>query len=325
MDDTRRFLRYVTPGLVFLVLVRLYCWILKPNAPWGNLLGGSDSAAQLIAVLAAAGGIGFVIQSLHHALLWQLYEPMPSWWAMFDDQRPLLQTAVTRGLLVVEPTPRRLKSRFVAATLTTVILEMNRTDEKVKKAVHRVDRLWDLLHSVGAGMVASFLAFFAAMACAARADGNSGWWARIAFTLVGGLMFLFALANYKFLVRSTQAVTSAVLLSYLGSRSTRPLTVQCPVDKCWQVKWSRVVLSIANNPAASWRTGLRRLKTICRGVAAPVRSRARRIMGWARTLLAALLKTICCAAGRCIRSCARRITGWARRLLAAIMNGIGHP
>ena len=87
------------------------------------------------------------------------------------------------------------------------------------------------------------------------------------------MMFLFALANYQFLVRSTQAVTSAVLLSYLASRDNRPLTVQCPVDKCWQVKWSRAVLSIANSPATSWGTGVRCSKTIYRSVRQRMRSR----------------------------------------------------
>jgi hypothetical protein len=240
MNEAKRFLRYVTPGLVLLVLTYLYCWILKRGSTSSALAAIGDPASQLIAAIAGAGGVGFLLQSIHHGLLWHVYEVMPPSWAMFIDHQSVLRGACPQSL-VVAPEPA-LERRFVTATVCTVVLEMNRTDPNLEKAADRIDRLWDLLHSVGSVMIASFLAPFAAVVWTARTDGAySGWPECVAFAVLAALMFAVVLANYRFLVRSTQAITCGVLLSYLTSRTTR-LFVRCPVDEPWQAARVRKVV-----------------------------------------------------------------------------------
>jgi hypothetical protein len=70
MDEARRFLRYVTPGLTFAVQALLLLFIVNP--PWtldriGELK--KDTGAGLaFALFLASGGIGYLLSVVHHTL-----------------------------------------------------------------------------------------------------------------------------------------------------------------------------------------------------------------------------------------------------------------
>ena len=74
MDEARRFLRYVTPGLTFAVQALLLLFIVNP--PWtldriGELK--EDTGAGLaFALFLASGGLGYLFSVVHHRLHWSL-------------------------------------------------------------------------------------------------------------------------------------------------------------------------------------------------------------------------------------------------------------
>ena len=72
MDETRRFLRYVVPTLVFLTEVALLLLVTQKGCLLGGVSarlknGGAGFAALLLAV---AGGLGYLFSLAHHNLFW---------------------------------------------------------------------------------------------------------------------------------------------------------------------------------------------------------------------------------------------------------------
>lgn len=72
MDEARRFLRYVTPGLVFLVETLLLLWVLLPDWPEEQLRQIKKDAGLgfVLAAILGSGGLGFVFSIAHHWLHW---------------------------------------------------------------------------------------------------------------------------------------------------------------------------------------------------------------------------------------------------------------
>src|SRR5262245_5155057 len=110
MDDSKRFLRFVTPGLVFVLELALFLWLGLSDAEkerWKNLLYGptrslngqgkaeatvkgqdsqptpsvGESASgslekiltAVFTVVVASGGIGFLLSMVHHTFVGSLY------------------------------------------------------------------------------------------------------------------------------------------------------------------------------------------------------------------------------------------------------------
>lgn len=72
MDETRRFIRYVIPGLSFIFLVLLFMWLIIPD--WTiekikDLLTTKNIGIPISALLISTG-IGFIFGIIHHQTLW---------------------------------------------------------------------------------------------------------------------------------------------------------------------------------------------------------------------------------------------------------------
>jgi hypothetical protein len=72
MDEARRFLRYVIPGLVFLTETLILLWVIKPDVAYKILEGfkKESGVGLVIATLLVSGGVGFIFSVLHHFLHW---------------------------------------------------------------------------------------------------------------------------------------------------------------------------------------------------------------------------------------------------------------
>jgi hypothetical protein len=70
MDEARRFLRYVTPGLTFAVQALLLLFIVNPQWTLDRIgeLKKDAGAGLAFALFLASGGIGYLISVVHHTL-----------------------------------------------------------------------------------------------------------------------------------------------------------------------------------------------------------------------------------------------------------------
>jgi hypothetical protein len=73
MDDSRRFLRYVMPGLVFGVQVGGLLYIVYPDLVWKTIaeFSGSEknALAAVIASFLVSGALGYIFAAIHHEWL----------------------------------------------------------------------------------------------------------------------------------------------------------------------------------------------------------------------------------------------------------------
>src|SRR5262249_52013292 len=124
MDEARRFLRYLMPGVVFGTETALLLLIVLPG-PCLRLIGAVPKENGLflaVASILASGGVGFILSVIYHRLLWGLDLAL--------DYRPLMSRLVSAGILTLQvfgPTeieelpPDRKLNRQEAWVLLTAI------------------------------------------------------------------------------------------------------------------------------------------------------------------------------------------------------------
>lgn len=72
MDETRRFLRYVMPGVLYGVETLLLLWIIDPQ--WVQCIIANlfekDSLGAILGSVLAFGALGYIFATIHHELHW---------------------------------------------------------------------------------------------------------------------------------------------------------------------------------------------------------------------------------------------------------------
>jgi len=164
MDEARRFLRYVTPGIVFVIELAIYL-ILSQRAWTASQIQHllSINISVLIAFLLASGGIGFLLSVLYHTLSWCPRCPLlPA-----PDHREMLQQAEHANYLEIilqgqpeteEKLSKKLSKEGAWRVLTAMWHERVEASDRIKDACRRTDSLADLVHGAGTAFVGSVLA-----------------------------------------------------------------------------------------------------------------------------------------------------------------------
>jgi hypothetical protein len=72
MNEAKRIVRYVTPGLVFIIECVALLFVLRPDwtATTISTLGRDAGFLGLFASLLASGGVGAILGAWHHRLHW---------------------------------------------------------------------------------------------------------------------------------------------------------------------------------------------------------------------------------------------------------------
>lgn len=200
MDEARRFLRYVTPGLSFVALTILLLWMLVPDWTRNRMadLRGDAGIGVVIATLLGSGGIGFFFSVLHHSLHWRT-GPV--------DHRGLIARLRTRKVLYlvdaqtdkvfpIERNPTRFEAWSIVAALWHERVAKN---NKIKGAEPRASSLADLVHSTGTARVAAASAWLLAFAIPCSIDSLSFGWVRFLSTngIAFGLLCVHHVAYYR--------------------------------------------------------------------------------------------------------------------------------
>ena len=228
MEETKRFLRYVTPGLVLAVETTLLLYILFPDWTKENLNSmqtGVGFGGALVALL-ASGGIGFVLSGFQHTLHWCR-------WAGVVNHRPLIENLIeTRTIEIrdvqgLQIPPESLSREEAWVVITALWHERVGTCKKIEGATPYASSLTDLVHSTGTARVASLFALVIALitaACIAKMAFDWKSVTRFVITIVVGLVLLLVHhCNYRRTCSLAQQFVDETLADALAAEDKRPV------------------------------------------------------------------------------------------------------
>jgi hypothetical protein len=228
MDEARRFIRYVFPGLSSLFFFVLFCVLSNPSRVEGWLEkvsgDGAASIGAAIAVFVASGAIGYLVSVVHHLLYWSVYIRAPRC-GLFTDLRCTLTDAVARGELALidqangQAVTKDAVSRLSidgAWILVNSIWHFRKGEERgLELAEHRGTTLFDIMHGAGALLVGCASAAIVWAIVESRAD----WTCRSTLVLGCALLLCAALAyNLRLTARMATVVAGNILSNYFAER-----------------------------------------------------------------------------------------------------------
>lgn len=242
MDEARRFLRYVTPGIAFLVQVGLYWFLLdRPGAIAGaeELLNGGALGAGVTIFLASVG-IGFLLSTIHHALYWHV----PSQWLGPIDYREMLAAAAEGEPPILrfraanrdpflwspEDVRRNLSVEGAWRLVTRLWHQRGESIELIRSCLARNKSLFDIMHATGAARIGALTAPFLA-GCLKRPSSGpvSGHMLSAVFVLA----LLLSLSHFAAYVKTRQHAQSfleSALLEGLYANRQNEREVWCTIN-----------------------------------------------------------------------------------------------
>jgi len=96
MEEARRFLRYVIPGLLFFIEISLYLFFSAHRQFISALKELGKDLAFPVSLFLASGGIGFLLGVLYHSLYWT-----KGFRALVVTHLPLIKDCIGRDWLVL--------------------------------------------------------------------------------------------------------------------------------------------------------------------------------------------------------------------------------
>lgn len=229
MDDARRALRFVLPGLtcVFQLFALEHLLSSNGHSLWRQLwTDGANPLANVIAIVAGSGAVGFFLAAVYHSLRAglnhtdMLVEAVSSGILRLYYQDP----ANARDELSLSPEETSRLSRAQTWAIFTAIWHARlQVSPFLKEANARTDSLTNLVHSVGTLYVGTWLSavFLVLTRISVSISASSG---QVAFFALLAFLLLFQSVSL-FKVRSqAQSTIDMILLNDLrGHCGKRPL------------------------------------------------------------------------------------------------------
>jgi hypothetical protein len=159
MDDSRRILRYVMPGLVFAVQAGIFIYIVYPEKVWEQVeTSGKDGLGAALASVLVSGALGYICATLHHGWVRLCQHERLPWHDVGSNI--LDHSAFVRKLIKLGLYPARSDStgltRLDADSLAWKDWYCRVEDGTIAKAVEaKVESLSDQAHGFGAARVAA--------------------------------------------------------------------------------------------------------------------------------------------------------------------------
>lgn len=232
MDEARRFLRYVTPGLLYLTQAGILLALLVPHwtLPRLSEMNSEKGIGIVLATLLASGGVGFVFSTMHHAWHWRRRGTRM-------DHSQMIKYFVKEKAVVVNQLSKdqglkKLEGDMITKEhgwLVTTILwheRLGSEDKRIAGAEPRAIALTDLVHSLGTARVASVVASLTAFGSLLLMD------LRLSLDFADALRFVAAVTlsvvvfivqhqNYVRTARLARTVIDGVLHDVVMSSQTR--------------------------------------------------------------------------------------------------------
>lgn len=164
MPATYQFLRFVTPGLVFIIEVAIFLAVGHAGLGWTEWLwkrAASADVGDAITAFILSGGIGYLVSMVHHLFLYRVFGPDFSDLAeeISTSDSPTKRDPVPREASGLFRGKRKGISRSEGWRVVTVFWHSRReTWPTLKGATQRAETLADLMHGAGSSLAASLLA-----------------------------------------------------------------------------------------------------------------------------------------------------------------------
>lgn len=158
MDDVRPFLRYISPGLVFILEAWFLVLLIAPDQSIriAGAMGGDSSLGVAIGLIVASGGLGYVFSLIHHTDNWDRSEPTfnhaPSLNALRHSGALLVMELSANGELT--PVSGDLDKQAAWIVLTTYWHPTTADGKALQGVQARANSLVDIAHGAGAALVA---------------------------------------------------------------------------------------------------------------------------------------------------------------------------
>ncbi len=231
ISDAQRFLRYVTPGIVFFVEALFLLWILLPDWTVGrlNVFKEDKGLGVVFATLLASGGVGFIFSIIHHSL---------HWWtrgAGALDYSGLIERLRKHDLIALVdaktghsiPNDIKVDRENAWVIMTALWHQYLTTSEYLKSANPRATALSDMIHSTGTVRVAALFAWLFALGiavCVAELPTELGPIVRfILANVIAASLFWCLHRNWIRVTSLAQKLFEQVLHDALSKQTDKPL------------------------------------------------------------------------------------------------------
>jgi len=219
MEDPKRFFRYVIPGLVLMIEVSLYL-LFSTHRNFLNFLkacGGNSGFP--ISVFIVSGGIGFCLANLYHHIYWS---KCFRW--LVPDHRDLIKDVVIKrkwlelenrrdGKEFEKPNVEDLNKKEAWLISNALWYTKLETSKIIKGAEPAIDRLVDIMHSLGSMFIGSILAIpIWLFAHHELTDGFPSFWEYFRTISLMIIIIWVHLSHYRRLVRDFE-ITSDIIMS----------------------------------------------------------------------------------------------------------------
>jgi hypothetical protein len=210
MDEARRFLRYVVPGmtasleLLLLQAVSGLGW----SFPWKT--SEEISTGEVLLLFLTVGVVGYIFATTHHCLIWLVRGYGPNH----------LDFAKREGWLPEQALDDRRNRREAWQRFTAAWHERLGHSARLQGASPRVDSFTDLMHGAGASFVGSCIAGSVA-AFATRDTPHSILVVLLAVVFVA--LFLF---SYLLILDNCKEVVEIILKNQLVSENQEPCWIR---------------------------------------------------------------------------------------------------
>jgi low affinity Fe/Cu permease len=217
MAETKRFIRYVIPGLLFMAEFSLFLFLSNPHSFYDKVRELSNIGFPIM-VFVGSGGIGFLFSIFHHFLYWHVYIYLGKRPALCCDHREMLINAEKQSFLILhlqngtEIEANKLSTAGAWRVINAIWDRRKEASKEIKGSIESSTYLSDLMHSTGTALVACLVAVCLSIIILGSSlyEFSNHWW--IAYIISVAILIITHFFNYCMVVKHTQGVTNSLAL-----------------------------------------------------------------------------------------------------------------
>ena len=150
MNEAQRFLRYILPGLIFIVEFLGYL-LISGNLTFGELRAWvkttDNTTGIVIGAFLGSGAIGFLLSVLHYRIFWIFDKTGVNHCSIFEIAESRKWLKLVHADERREVRAAELTKRGAYRVVTTYLIRRSEACKKIKGVIPRTERLADLVNA----------------------------------------------------------------------------------------------------------------------------------------------------------------------------------